>query len=271
MGRSGLSQELIMLTQVTSPELSSCYTSFMSVSAQVLSVISAGILSFVWVRTPALHPYSLQLIAALTLLYFGVKYSAKKKLHHILPNALSFETSMLTATLLLVVGYTGGTASLFLPLLHFLLFLSLFTLDTASLITLGLTIPFFLWAVGGGGLTSGGVGGALGNGSLSTHTIATLLSFPALLPLLLFAKTQYQERLAEKHTLQVRGDQKIDMTMFITTFLKPKLYTMFQLSSYPAENKENIQKQIRVILEQTELMIGEVKDDGDEKIGNEKK
>ena len=223
MGRSGLSQELIMLTQVTSPELSSCYTSFMSVSAQVLSVISAGILSFVWVRTPALHPYSLQLIAALTLLYFGVKYSAKKKLHHILPNALSFETSMLTATLLLVVGYTGGTASLFLPLLHFLLFLSLFTLDTASLITLGLTIPFFLWAVGSGGLTSGGVGGALGNGSLSTHTIATLLSFPALLPLLLFAKTQYQERLAEKNTLPVRGGQKIYIAEFFMTLLKEKL------------------------------------------------
>ncbi len=92
----------------------------------------------------------------------------------------------------------------------------------------------------------------------SLHQWTTALSFPLLLGLLLFAKGQYLEAQKEKKQLFKKQKATYHLQMFLSTFLKPKLYTLSRLVQYPQENKESIQKQLQNLIEETELMTQEL-------------
>jgi hypothetical protein len=212
----------------------------MSTTAQSISLVVAVALSYVWASMPELQPYSVQLVAILFLAYFVIRHVTEGglKLSKIMPASLGYEMAILSSALLILITYTGGLASSFLPLLYFLMFLGVFVLDYSSLTLLILLIPTYLW------ITAGHV--------LEAHELGVIVSFFVMLPLLLFAKLQYQEAKVQKKTVEKLEDIDYDTVLFIKTFLKPKLEQLEQLSRHPEENSENIHKQTHLLLEETE-------------------
>ncbi|HZZ98596.1 MAG TPA: hypothetical protein VFG51_01555 [Candidatus Saccharimonadia bacterium] len=212
----------------------------MSSTAQSTSLIVSVILSYIWASVPELRPFSLQVVAGLFLFYFLVRHFAEGgiKLNKIMPSTLGYEIAILTSAALILITFTGGIASSFLPLLYFLLFLGVFVLDYSALILLMLLIPSFLWATAGH--------------NLSTHETGTVVSFFVMLPLLLFTKYQYQEAKVQKTSAEKLENIDYDAILFIKTFLRPKLEHIDQLAQHPEENAENIRKQTTLLLEETE-------------------
>lgn len=158
-----------------------------------------------------------------------------------MPGGLTIETAILTSALLILVWYTGGISSTVLPLLYFILFLGIFILDYSSLVLLVLLVPTFLWATA--------------THDLSAHELGTLFSFLVMLPLVVFAKFQYQSAQEEKKKVEELENVDYDTVLFIKTYLKPKLEHLSQLTEYPEDNAENIKKQTTLLLEETEEHI----------------
>lgn len=215
----------------------------MKSAAQPLSVIAATALSYVWLSVPEFQRYSLQLTAVLFLTYVVIKWMSGSKLHHFAPNASTLELTIFTIALLVLVGYTGGLDSILLPLLYLLMFIGVFIFRSTTLIVLEFMLPLYLWGISGTSFLQ-----------LDTPHLATLLSFPILLPLLLFARSQYLQATEQKVELEVESNRGHETTLFLTTFLKPKLRTLLDMSEYPEHNKEALQRQITVIIEETELV-----------------
>lgn len=208
----------------------------------MLSMFTAVILSYAWLSIPRLSPYSLQLTAVLILLYFFIKWKTKGSVRHVLPAALTAELSVIIAAVLLLVGSTGSTTSLFIPGLYLLLFFAILTVDVATVAVLDFLIVLFLWATT--------------PPPLSGHQIATLLSFPILLPLLLSAKLHHDEMKEQETRSAVEEEQTV---LFLSTFLKPKMQHLAHLSNFIRENEKIIRKQIELIQEEIDAFIEKAK------------
>ncbi|MEK7458481.1 MAG: hypothetical protein AAB612_03310 [Patescibacteria group bacterium] len=216
-----------------------------SMRSHLVGIICATILSYVWIIDPDLQQFSLQLTGVLFLLFLVVQKFAGKRLGSLSTDSTSYELIIITTALFVLVGSTGGISSIFLPLTYGLLFLSVLTLHTTTIVTLTASIPLFLWAIS--------------QHALSVHDIATLLSFPALLPLLLFARQEHKRIQADEQSLESSGTYMQESGLFLSTFLLPKLEKLLELSQYPEHNSETLQRQILLILEATKDLIEDQK------------
>lgn len=216
----------------------------MSSTAQIILVFLAIALSYVWVSVPQLEYYSLQLVAAVILLYFGIKRFSKSSWSEIAPRALTAELAILTVGFLVFISSTGNMDSLFFPLSYIYLFFLVIALRPLAAIIASLGIMFFHYQV---------------TPTLTPDHISTLLSLPLLLFVFLFTKKQYESHQFDQQTL-VQQEEKLDAgaytsKMFIKTFLQPKLEMLFQLSLHPEINQANIQEQIKLIHEESEQLL----------------
>lgn len=101
-------------------------------------------LTYLWVKNPVLSFYSLQLTAALILVYFFnfFLWRGKQKINR---QTLVFDTLIFTAVILLLVETTGGLQSPLFFLLYFLLFATslLLTPELAFVLILVLFLFYF--------------------------------------------------------------------------------------------------------------------------------
>ncbi len=227
--------------------------------AQAYALFASVAFSYLWVMNSSLDAYSVQLVAVLALVYFILKRLAKAHLLHLAPSSSTLEVGVFLSMLLILIGHTGGITSFFLPLLYLLLFIAVLTMHTSSIITLEILIPLFLWAISSG-IANATTYPAIPSTTLTPHEWASLLSFPILLPLLVFARHQYKHAAAQEKELVQQAGKQVDITLFIATFLKPKLKTILEMSEYPMDNKDTIQRQLTMILEETEVVTSEKND-----------
>lgn len=216
-----------------------------SMRSHLVGIIFATALSYIWVMDPDLQQFSLQLTGVLFLLFLVVQKFAGKRLGSLSTDSTSYELIIMTTALFVLVGSTGGMSSIFLPLTYGLLFLSVLTLHTTTIVTLTVSIPLFLWTIS--------------QHVLSVHDMATLLSFPALLPLLLFARQEHKRIQADEQSFESSGKYMKESGLFLSTFLLPKLEKLLELSQYPEHNNETLQRQILLILEATKDLIEDQK------------
>ena len=216
-----------------------------SIRSHLYGIICATTLSYVWVIDPNLQHYSLQLTGILFLLFLVVQKFAGKRVGSFNTDSTPYELIIITTALFVLVGSTGGIGSIFLPLAYGLLFLSVLTLHTSTIVTLTASIPLFLWAIS--------------QHALTMHDIATLLSFPALLPLLLFARQEHKRIQVDEQSLESSGKYMQESGLFLSTFLLPKLEKLLELSQYPEHNNETLQRQILLILEATKDLMEDQK------------
>lgn len=106
----------------------------------VLSV--AG--SYLWLITPTLTPYTLQLVAGLVLVYAALHWFRKGSHSH-KKSTIPLDLTLLTIIILLLVVETGALTSPLIFLLYFLLFAValLFEIEATLLLT-GTLLSFFL-------------------------------------------------------------------------------------------------------------------------------
>ena len=85
----------------------------MSARYHTLVLLLAITLAYLWLQVPVLRTYSFQIFALFLAGFFIVKRFKKAKIWHILPDAASYEITLLTFSFLLLIGATGNTESYF--------------------------------------------------------------------------------------------------------------------------------------------------------------
>lgn len=213
-----------------------------------LLLLASVAVSYVWVSSPELRPFSLQLTAALFGVFFLSKRLSRSAGHHVLPNPQSLETSFLLAAVALVVGSTGGVHSPFLPLFHLLLFFGALSLGIASNIVAVSSLTIFLWAV-------------------SPHPFAKqdwieLFSLPFLLPLLVFARIQFDEVQTEKYRLanqqEKTNQEEAKISGFFRSHLRPKLKHLRELLQISPQNSAVAAHQLLILEDEAERIEREL-------------
>lgn len=202
-----------------------------------LSIACALTVAYVWVTLPELRGFSLQLTAASIVLFFIAKRVSHSRIHHVLPQPETFETALLVGGVALGVGATGGLASPFLPLIYLVLFASVLTLRLSSNIAQMIGLTVFLWAVT--------------PHPLSSALLIELLSLPFLLPLMIFARYQFDEAQEQRHLAQqervlLRGEEQ-EIIQFLGTFLHPKLQQLQRTLSLNPREPWVVQKQLELL------------------------
>jgi len=150
---------------------------------QLLFLITAASLAWIWTLEPTLSFYSLQLTAFLVLIYFIKNLLAKKK--RFLANKL-IDSLILTIIVLLLVFSTGGSSSPLFFLLYFLLFGISFLFQP----WLTVSFSFFLVLIMAIELNS-------------TEDLLRVISLIFVAPLALFFGQQYLQNLANKKRIRI--------------------------------------------------------------------
>ncbi len=221
-------------------------------SAYHILIISIAIsLTYVWLKTPLLSAYSLQLFAIVVLAYFGIKKVHKAKVWQLLPTHASIEMAVVTLAFLLLIGATGNVRSV----LFFLSFVHLFVLaiksDSITAIVATMEIILFHFAL---------------TADPSLSELSFLLSLPIVMLFFLFAKDQYSKTIAQQHNLQKQQlqlleaqliDQKLEN--FMSGFLESKLEKLQRMSFFPRENQQKMQAEMAEIALITDELISQTK------------
>ncbi|HCC84769.1 MAG TPA: hypothetical protein DEP87_03740 [Candidatus Pacebacteria bacterium] len=142
--------------------------------------------AFVWLKTPNLAHYSLQLFGASVLSYFIIKRLNQAEFWQLLPSPLSLEMSTATLAFLLLIGATGNLHSpLFVLSFVHLFFLALSTHTiTALIVTLEICLFHF-------GL----------NPEMSTIELSSLASLTVVMGFFLLTKEQFIRIFQQQLTL----------------------------------------------------------------------
>lgn len=216
----------------------------MSEKKHAMLILVAILLAYFWLVTPQLYAYSLQVFALATLLFFVLKRLNKAKFWHILPKNHSYEMFLVSFSLLVLVGSTGNTHSLFFPFSYIHLFFLVMSCSEKTAITSTMAILLLHYAL---------------SPVVTVTELTTLATIPLLLVFFLFAKKQYDEvvlnqKIIEKEQNTIVSLEQTEHTLesFISQFLKPKLQI---LQSLLEENdQKNTDIDCRVLKSQIDLL-----------------
>jgi hypothetical protein len=212
------------------------------------SILFAFVLAYFWVSSPLLREYSLQLASGLFLIYFISKRLQQSKWNHLMPSEESLETALLVGAVAVVVGSTDSLGSPFLPLFYLLLFVSVMTINLYSNLVEMVALLLFLWAV-------------------SVHPLTTnywleLLSLPLLLPLMLFARWQFEEAQEDKYRLKqeenLLAEQESRIMMFLSTYLVPRLRQLRAMLIINDQNRLSVAKQLEILEAESGRLLQEI-------------
>lgn len=210
----------------------------------------ALVAAYTWLQIPALEHYSLQAVAAATLLYLIIKRAAKANFWHIAPSALSAEMPLLTFLLLLIVGSTGNLQSYIFPITYIHLFFLVMACEVPVAIAAGLGIVLFHFAL---------------SPQVAWPELSHLISLPIVMLFFLISKYQYQE-LRRQQTLISQDETQLDailtednhLLVFTQTFLQPKLQLLTHLAQDSTVNSGAILGQLRLVSEELTKLLSRV-------------
>ncbi len=193
----------------------------MSSLKHTLAVLLAIGLAYFWLSTPSLSYYSLQAFALATLGFFISKRVAKAQLWHILPETHSIEIVFISFAVVLLIGSTGNSESVFFPFAYIHLFFLVMTTRQTTAIAATLATMLVHYAI---------------EPTLTTATIASFTTLPLMLIFFLFARRQYddarlQQKIAESESMQLDSVSQSERSLenFISQFLQPKLAVLKDL------------------------------------------
>lgn len=208
----------------------------MSEIKHTILLLVAILLAYFWLITPQLNSYSLQAFSVATLLFFILKRMTKAKIWHILPKNHSYEMFLVSFALIILVGSTGNTHSLFYPFSYIHLFFLVMTCGEKTAITSTMAILLVHYAL---------------SPVVSVEELTTLATIPLMLIFFLFAKKQYDEVISNQKIIEKEQDTIISLTNsehslegFISEFLKPKLQVLQALLEENTEKETPMNTQV---------------------------
>lgn len=210
-----------------------------------LSLVVALALAYAWVVLPELRTYSLQLASFGLVLFFVLKRIGRSRLHHILPKPDSLEAAVLLGVVSLGIGATGGLASPFLPVYYLLLFITVLTLSLSSNLIALVGMSLFLW-----GTTPH---------PLDVTYLIELVSLPFLLPLMVFARMQFDEAREQKYLAEqeevLLNEQEEQVVQFLGDHLHPKLQSLRLALEISPENNWMVRRQLEVLEKDSQELL----------------
>ncbi|MFH2085872.1 MAG: hypothetical protein ABII21_03765 [bacterium] len=178
----------------------------------LLILATAGV--YLWLGSPFLSPYTLQLVAILVLLYLGTHALRARRPKWFHRSTITIDITILTSMILLLVTETGGLLSPLFFLCYFLLFAvaMLYEIE-ATLVLTGVFILFFLFLPGT-------------NLSDLSH-LSELLALVMITPLAILTGHQYESVLETKKINEQLnkhlGSEESDTLLFLSLNLKRTL------------------------------------------------
>jgi hypothetical protein len=176
------------------------------------------------------------------LIYLFIKRSDKGKLWHLAPKMTSLEMPIVTFTVLLLIGATGNTTSVWFPLTFVHLFLLAMASENSTAVTGSLAVVLFHFAM---------------TPLVTQLTLVSLANIPLVLFFFLFAKSQYHEAVREELVISKQEGElesvastNKEIEYFLNEVLLPKLAFMHELIENPIENAESMRGQMTVIEEE---------------------
>jgi|GEM_PF-5611093 len=147
------------------------------------TITLAVILAFIWLRSPSLTQYSVQLFGSVILIYFIIKKLNQADFWQLLPSPASLEMALATLAFLILIGATGNVKSPLFPLSFVHLFF--LTLSAQNITTLIILFEIILFHFS---LSSG----------ITTIEISYLVSLPIVTAFFLLAKDQFVKVFKQK-------------------------------------------------------------------------
>lgn len=146
----------------------------------------AVIMAFIWLRSPFLSHYSIQLFGSVILVYFIIKKLNQADFWQLLPSPASLEMALATLAFLILIGATGNIKSPLFPLSFVHLFF--LTLSAQNITTLIILFEIILFHFS---LNSG----------ITTIEISYLVSLPIVTGFFLLAKDQFIKVFKQKSSI----------------------------------------------------------------------
>lgn len=236
----------------------------MSSAKHIIALLFSVAFAYIWLTTPFLKEYSLQAFAIASLCYFVIKKFGKSKVWHILPNIYSLEMMFITFSVLLLIGATGNTESIFYPFTYIHLFILVMSYEEKIAITIAMASILFHYAM---------------EPTLTSGSIAVIITVPMMLLFFLFAKRQYDDaRLShsiiekEEKEIENLSQQEHTLESFISTFLKPKLETLEEiLSDDKVDTEQSIRTQVSLMANESEKILDKIKTESSSETKNSQK
>jgi len=184
--------------------------------AHSLMLLAATSGTFLWLITPRLTPYTLQLVAVLVLTYAATHWFRKSQRSHVkgYMSSIPLDLTLLTVIILLLVVETGALASPLIFLLYFLLFAvaMLFEIEATLLLTGTLLVFFLIFP---------------GTNLTDIAHLGELLALIMITPLALYTGHQYESILeGNRKSRELAGHlerEETDTLMFLSTNLHQTL------------------------------------------------
>lgn len=224
------------------------YTEGMQFDKRVPFLLLSFVGIAVWNSVPALATYSLQLVAAATLVFFALRFKhSKDNLVGLIAKPGSSELIPLTIVVLLLITSTGNTHSWFYPLTYLYLCIAVFSVPsrTALLVTAGtVLLQLFFVPV------------------FTVQELIILLNIPLMTGVLLFAKNQYAKNLLEEKIL-LEEERELSESLYetatletyIQNFLLPKTESLSSLEKPETDLEKTLHSQITLIVTESKKIL----------------
>jgi len=195
----------------------------MSSAAHAVSIVVAIALAYLWLQVPILNQYSLQIFAAMMIIFFVVKRFRKAEIWHIAPDPGSLELTIITFAFLLLIGATGNTESIFYPLGYIHLFFIVMACTVPTAIIATAFIMLFHYAL---------------EPMFDVSHMQALITLPIMLVLFAFAKHQYDQAKFKQQLLKEEKDvidslttHEQELESFLGDFLHTKLHSIKEFAT----------------------------------------
>lgn len=228
----------------------------MSAIKHAVWLTMSAVCAYLYLQVPILKYYSLQVFAAVTVLYLILQKRQKGKIYLILPDNSSFNLALINFAFLLLIGFSGSLASPFFAITFIELFFIALTAEARVAILMVLEIMVFHFSVSIA---------ASQNLVLSTAELSNLIALPLVTIFYLFGRSQYEKAYhnallvdAEAKELnKAKSDDQV-VAEFINSLLNRRLPMLEFLLSFPDKNKSALDSEMSVLKRDLNLLTREI-------------
>ena len=191
--------------------------------------------AYLWLRLPALTFHALQAVAFCTFLYVLLNFAERRsgKIWHLLPKTDSALLSLITFTLLLLIGATGNIDSPLYPLTYIHLFFVVMTTTLAPALVATFGAMWFHLALAP---------------NINPTSLAHVLVLPIIMIFFLFAKQQHELAIKEKQALATTLEQLDNLEEQVDLKQQPTTDRQ-QVDQTSHDNNQSLEKNQKLKLE----------------------
>lgn len=213
-------------------------------------LLAVAVISYIWVSTPTLSIYTLQLFAFGIICFTVIKKFRTRKSVQLTTTYIPYELLALLGCILIFIGTNQTQPALLYPVICVALFFFVFFSSFFSAVMSSAIIAIFI---------------LLTQTFVDVSNYSLVLMIPLLFGLFAFTKKQYDLVKLEKDVI-AEEELKIEaltkennqLRSFISDYLQPKLELMQDLATKPEDNCDILQSQLALLENEMEKQVKKI-------------